>query len=456
MGRILVVDDEEGLRRMLAIVLGRDGHQVAVAASGADALERLAAEPAEVVLTDLRMDGMDGLALLARVRAAHPDTVVAVMTAHAEWDTAVQAMRQGAFTFLRKPFDNAAVRSVVARACHARDRLVAARSAGEHPHTIHLVGASAAVQRVQHLIEQVATSDATVLVLGESGTGKELVARAVHYASLRADGPMVRVNAGALAPGLLESELFGHVKGAFTGAIEDRPGLFALADRGTLFLDEVGELAPETQVKLLRILESGEYLPVGGREVRRCDVRIVAATNRDLAALVQDGSFREDLYYRLAVVPIELPPLRDRREDIPLLAGHLLARHAVKLRRGVSGFAAEALLAMESWPWPGNIRELDNRIQRGVALTPEGLIQRDALFGLDRTPAPSADRPGDDPEAGLRTGGTLALEDWLQTQERRMLAAAIEACDGNLTAAAERLGLTFRQIRYKVRQLGMR
>jgi transcriptional regulator with GAF, ATPase, and Fis domain len=345
---------------------------------------------------------------------------------------------------------------VVARACHARDRLVAARSAGEHPHAIHLVGASATIQQVQQLIERVATSDATVLVLGESGTGKELVARAVHYASLRADGPMVRVNAGALAPGLLESELFGHVKGAFTGAIEDRPGLFALADRGTLFLDEVGELAPETQVKLLRILESGEYLPVGGREVRRCDVRIVAATNRDLEAQVRDGAFREDLYYRLAVVPIVLPPLRERREDIPLLAGHLLSRHAVKLRRGVTGFAAEALLAMESWPWPGNIRELDNRIQRGVALTPEGLIQREALFGLDRTPAPAADRPGDDPEAGLRAGGTLVLEAWLQDQERRMLAAAIAACDGNLTAAAERLGLTFRQIRYKVRQLGMR
>jgi DNA-binding NtrC family response regulator len=272
----------------------------------------------EVVLSDLRMAGVDGLALLERIR--HPANVpgseppfVVLMTAFAEWDTAVRAMRLGAYDLLRKPFDNQQARAVVARAAAARERHLAARSAGEHHAAIQIIGSSKPVQDLHRLIEQVSTTDSTVLVTGESGTGKELVARAVHYASLRAEGPMMRINSGALAPSLLESELFGHMKGAFTGAIEDRPGLFALADKGTIFLDEVGDLAMETQVKLLRILESGEYLPVGGREVRTCDVRVVAATNRDLSAMVQAGTFREDLFYRLAVIPVHLPPLRERR-----------------------------------------------------------------------------------------------------------------------------------------------
>jgi DNA-binding NtrC family response regulator len=464
MGRILVVDDEAGLRGMLDIILRRDGHQVIQAANGQEALKLIGTDPAiELVLSDLRMEQMDGLSLLAQVRQYHPDILVIIMTAFAEWDTAVRAMRQGAYNFLRKPFDNQVVRALVGRALDARGHYLATRSQGSagQPPAVHLVGQSRSIQQIQTTIEQVSTTDSTVLVTGESGTGKELVARAVHYASMRSDGPLVRINSGALAPSLLESELFGHVKGSFTGAIEDRQGLFALADGGTLFLDEVGELAAETQVKLLRVLEIGEYLPVGGREVKTCNVRIVAATNRDLSAMVKSGDFREDLYYRLAVIPLHLPPLRERREDIPLLAGHLLARHAVKLRRGITGFTQDALDAMLGHAWPGNIRELDNRIQRGAALTDTGDISYNALFGdLSVRPVGATAKPsvkaGDELRARIGLRETIDLEKELADYERSLMEAALTVTDDNLTEAAKLLGISFRQIRYKVRQLGLR
>jgi DNA-binding NtrC family response regulator len=477
MGSILVVDDEPGLRQMLEVVLRRDGHTVIGCPDGQTALMALAKDPGiEVVLSDLRMQAMDGLTLLGEIRRRHPDVFVIIMTAFAEWNTAVQAMRLGAYNFLKKPFDNQVAKTLVNRAIGAREHRLASKAAGEQAAPVHLVGGSPALQAVQTLIEQVSTTDSTVLVTGESGTGKELVARAIHYASLRADGPMVRVNSGALTPSLLESELFGHVKGAFTGAIEDRQGLFALADGGTLFLDEVGELAPETQVKLLRVLEDGEYLPVGGRDVRTCNVRVVAATNRDLGVMVQAGTFREDLYFRLAVIPVHLPPLRERTEDIVLIAGHLLARHAVKLRRGVNGFTPEALDAILRHPWPGNVRELDNRIQRGVALTSSGEITPDALFGempgtraltplpgtLLVQPAPVAPLPvGGQPTAAVLRQRIAArqqidLEGELQRIERALLEEALNVTTDNLTEAAALLGISFRQIRYKVRQLGLR
>ena len=466
MGSLLIVDDEPGLRQMLEVVLRRDGHQVQVCADGTAALALLATDPhIELVLSDLRMEPMDGLKLLTEVRKRHPEVFTIIMTAFAEWDTAVQAMRLGAYNFLRKPFDNQAVKTLVSRALAARDHRLAAKAAGESAAPVHLVGSSPAIQAVQTLIEQVSTTDSTVLITGESGTGKELVARAIHYASLRSDGPLVRVNSGALTPSLLESELFGHVKGSFTGAIEDRQGLFALADGGTLFLDEVGELAVETQVKLLRVLENGEYLPVGGRDVRTCNVRVVAATNRDLTAMVQAGSFREDLYFRLAVIPVHLPPLRERPEDIALIAGHLLARHAVKLRRGVTGFDSEALQGLLRHPWQGNVRELDNCIQRGVALTNAGEITVAALFGeipgaRSRTPLPGATLTPSGGNAVLR--GRIAaktpidLESELQRYERALVEEALNATGDNLTEAATLLGISFRQIRYKVRQLGLR
>ena len=467
MGSILIVDDEPGLRQMLEVVLRRDGHTVTGCGDGAAALAALAADPGiEVVLSDLRMQPMDGLALLGEIRKRHADVFVVIMTAFAEWNTAVQAMRLGAYNFLRKPFDNQAMKTLVSRALGAREHRLAAKAAGEAAPPVHLVGSSPAIQAVQTLIEQVSTTDSTVLVTGESGTGKELVARAIHYASLRSDGPLVRVNSGALTPSLLESELFGHVKGSFSGAIEDRQGLFALSDGGTLFLDEVGELATETQVKLLRVLENGEYLPVGGREVKTCNVRVVAATNRDLGLMVQAGTFREDLYFRLAVIPVHLPPLRERVEDIVLIAGHLLARHAVKLRRGVTGFAPEALQAMLRHAWTGNVRELDNCIQRGVALTTSGEITSAALFGeipgtRALTPLPGASSATPAGGNALLRGKVAAkqaidLEAELQRYERALVEEALNATGDNLTEAAALLSISFRQIRYKVRQLGLR
>jgi len=455
MGRILVVDDEPGVRTLLDVMLRRDGHEVHLAASGSAALAHLAADPAiEVVLSDLRMDEGDGLSLLSEHRRSGHPAFIIIMTAFADWPTAVQAMRLGAYTFLRKPFDNDLARSVVARTLAAHDRHLAASSAGEGQAGIHLIGGSAAIQEIQRVIEQVSTTDSTVLVSGESGTGKELVARAIHYSSLRADGPMVRVNSAALTTSLLESELFGHVKGSFTGAIADRQGMFALADGGTLFLDEVGELASETQAKLLRVLESGEFQPVGSPTMQRANVRVVAATNRDLSVMVRSGTFREDLLYRLAVIPMHLPPLRERRDDVPLLAGHLLARHAVKLRRGITGFTADAIAALLAYSWPGNIRELDNCVQRGVALAGSGDITREHLFG-DRI-LPSGGGQADVYVERLQTGQQIDGEAAVAAYERTLIQAALLATDDNLTEAAKRLGISFRQIRYKVRQLGLR
>lgn len=456
MGRVLVVDDEPGVRTLLQVMLRRDGHEVLLAEDGTTALTQLAADrEIEVVLSDLRMDRGSGLDLLsAHQRSGHTAFII-IMTAFADWPTAVQAMRLGAYTFLRKPFDNDLVRSVIARALAAHDRHLAASEAGETQAAVPMIGASPALQEVQRLIEQVSTTDSTVLVTGESGTGKELVARAIHYSSLRADGPMVRINSAALTPSLLESELFGHVKGAFTGAIADRSGLFALANGGTLFLDEVGELAAETQAKLLRVLETGEFQPVGGHDTLRANVRVVAATNRDLTAMVKAGTFREDLFYRLAVIPIHLPPLRERREDVPLLAGHLLARHAVKLRRGVTGFTPSAIEALLAYPWPGNVRELDNRVQRGVALAGSGEISREHLFA-DLSIPPNAAQVDDGLISRLKSGHTIDGEQAVAAYERALVQAALQATDDNLTEAAKRLGITFRQMRYKVRQLGLR
>lgn len=485
MSHILIVDDEVNLREMLQMALERDHHQVSTAANGVEALTLLKEhQDIEVVLTDMRMDEMDGLTLIETCAKEHPQVVCIIMTAFAEWDSAVQAMRLGAFNFIHKPFDNDIVRGTVNRAAHAYEQRLVANNSNRNDEQFNIIGSSASVQKLQQTIEKVSPTDATILIHGESGTGKELCAHAVHYHSLRSDGAFVRINSGALAETLLESELFGHKKGAFTGAIEDKPGMFELANGGTLFLDEVGELSLNTQVKLLRVLESGEYTPVGGREAQRCDVRVVAATNRDLQDMVKSGAFREDLYYRLAIITLELTPLRKRIEDIPLLAGHLLKRHAVRLRRGVGNFTKEAMSALEKYNWPGNIRELNNRIQRGVALTNDGDIEIDSLFGdLDETvtgvwrslsnsgsitaskrrvsEASDALEPKQEDKIAaaiqsIDAGNEIDLEAVCMQVERTLIKAALEAADYNMTDAAKKLGISFRQMRYKVKNHGLK
>ncbi len=491
MGRVLIVDDEPGLRETLTLILKRDGHDVDSVTSGEEALSFLQIhDDVQVVLSDIRMGGMTGLELLSHVRKDYHDVFFILMTAYAAWDTSTEAMRLGAFNFIAKPFDNNAVRMMVRRACDSHDHYIASLQSGEHVSPlIDLIGCSPQIQAVQRLIEQIAATDTTCLVTGRSGTGKELVSRAIHYGSMRSDGPLVRVNAGALTSTLLESELFGHVKGAFTGATHDRPGLFSLADGGTLFLDEVGELSLETQVKLLRVLESGEYIPVGGTDLCYCDVRVVTATNRDLKMMVTNETFREDLFYRLAVIAIELPPLKERIGDIPLLVGHMLARHGKRMPTASIRITEDAMRAMQGYAWPGNVRELDNRIQRALTLASGADIDVEDIFGdlagsktgmwraISSTPkttrvslaqeetealAPQPIQPEASLEVGvdlkeqLQRGASIDLEAEVMHYERELMEAALKKTDHNLTEAAKLLGISFRQIRYKARTLGLR
>ncbi|HEY6099242.1 MAG TPA: sigma-54 dependent transcriptional regulator, partial [Anaeromyxobacter sp.] len=377
MARILVADDHDALREGMVLSLTRLGHEVQGVRGGAEAIAAYRKRPADVVVTDLRMVPVDGIEVVRRLREADPEATVLVVSAHGTIPIAVEAMREGAIDFIEKPFSPEVLRARVQKAVEiARERRGArtARARAEaleedlgRAHDPHgLVGSSEPMRRVHEQIRKVAPTDATVLVLGESGTGKELVARAVHDGSPRKEKPFVSVSCAAIPEGLLESELFGHEKGAFTGAIRRKLGRFELAHEGTLFLDEVGEIPPSIQVKLLRVLQERKFERVGGEETVEVDVRVVSATNRDLAALVKAGRFREDLYYRLDVVPIALPPLRERPGDVEELARYFLGRTAPRLGRAVNGFAPEALELLRRHRWPGNVRELENVIEQAL------------------------------------------------------------------------------------------
>ncbi len=449
--RILVVDDERGMREVLSVLLEREGHAVTVASDGAEALEKYGGVRPDLVLVDVRMPKMDGIALLRALKGRDPGALVIVMTAYSTWDSAVEAMRLGAFDYFRKPFDNREIRATVARALAARRTLLAGGDAG-WAKVAAMVGHGQAMQEIFAVVRRVGPTDSTVCITGESGTGKELIARALHSASPRVGGPFITVNCGAFVETLLESELFGHVRGAFTGAVADRKGLFEVADGGTLFLDEIGEMAPQTQVKFLRVLEERRYAPVGAPEARPVDVRLIAATNKDLAEEVEVGRFREDLYYRLDVIPIHLPPLRERREDVPLLAGQFLARYARTMRKNVAALSKEAMELLLAYDWPGNIRELENVIQRAVALSEGPEIAPQDLAGRFAERGKVAAGPG---PAAIPPGG-MDLEAHLEAVERRYLEEALRRTGGHLTKAAELLGMTFRAIRYKVQKLGLK
>lgn len=444
---VLVVDDEPGLRRFLQLLLSGEGWTVDVAESAEQALQVYDPARHDVVLQDMQMPGMDGIALIEALAKRDADATSVVMTAFSTWDSAVQAMRLGAYDYVKKPFDNDEIKRLVHRALERR-RALRAGQRGVRP-ARPLIGNSAQLTAVLRLIERAATTDATVLVSGESGTGKELVARQLHHASLRRDRAFLSINCGALPGSLLESELFGHAKGAFTGAIADKPGLFALADGGTLFLDEVGEMEPDVQVKFLRALETREVMPVGGRAPVTFDVRFVAATNRDLAQEVSAGRFREDLFYRLNVIPVTLPPLRERVEDIPLLVGHFLNRYNAKMGRALEGVSEPALRALMAHDWPGNIRELENAVQRAVALAEGSRVTLADLPGLSEAavPEPASRELQTIPPDGLD------LEAHLAGIERTLIEAALERTDGHVTNAAKLLGMSFRQLRYRIKKL---
>ena len=449
--RILVVDDERSLREFLEIFFRREGYAVETVASVDEALVALAADDFDVVISDVQMSGGSGLDLLRRVKETAPDCVVIMITAFATTETAIEAMKQGAYDYILKPFKVDELRLVVEKALEKKllaDENQRLRTA-LRSRSRTLVGSSTVLARVHELIAQVASTRTNVLVSGESGTGKELVARAIHDLSERRDKPFIAVNCGAIPENLLESELFGHVRGAFTGAVSNKPGLVETADGGTLFLDEIGELPASLQVKLLRLIQDKTLRRVGGNHDQRVDVRIVAATNRDLRAEVQGGRFREDLYYRLNVIQIALPPLRERMEDVPLLVQHFLEKYRRELGKSVTGVSPAAMEKILAHRFPGNVRELENLIERAVALA------RGPTLGVEVLPA-SVLEPGGPSQPQPRTatpGGNL--DEVLASYERGLLADALARAGGVKKRAARLLGISFRSFRYRLEKLGL-
>ena len=453
MGRILVADDHDPLRRALARALSSAGHEVEEAANGNAAIELLHVNQFDVVLTDLRMGGSNGLDVLRSAKANHPSTMVVLMTAFGSVHTAVEAMRSGAFDYVQKPFEIEEMELKIARALEHR-RLQYEVDYLRHTQTDiydfnHIVGASGALERVLTVVRKVAKSGSTVLISGETGTGKELIAGAIHHNSLRAGRNLVRVNCAALQENLLESELFGHEKGAFTSADRQRIGRFEQADGGTLFLDEIGDMSPSTQARILRVLQEHEFERVGGTRTIRVDVRVVTATNRHLADMVANGLFREDLYYRLNVVTIEMPPLRKRKDDIPALARSFVRRFSGELKKKIEGLDPQAEKTLIRYNWPGNIRELENTIERAVRLTEGSTITTDDL------------RIGE-----LSTTMTAAGEGALTVRipptgiplvdvERQAVLEALRMSNWVQKDAAELLSISPRVMNYKIRALGI-
>src|SRR5215210_3796363 len=382
MANLLIVDDEQSMRQLLSLVFGREGHQVRSAENGLRALELLRAAPADLIISDVKMPDMGGIELLKAARELLPDVVVVMMTAFATVETAREAFKLGADDFIQKPFDIEELKLIVAKGLEKlalkEEIKTLIKEQRERGNLGNIIGHSERMQAVYQMIETVAEVQSTILVTGESGTGKELVARAIHDLSPRAERPFVSINCGAFTETLLESELFGYVKGSFTGANTNRKGLFEAANRGTIFLDEIGEMSAAMQVKLLRVLQERKVRPVGAHEELDIDTRVIAATNRDLSAMVKDGSFREDLFYRVSVIPIELPPLRERSEDIPELTDHFVKKFCAQTGREL-GVSAKALPLLEEYSWPGNVRELEHTIERAVALESTPEIQPDRL-----------------------------------------------------------------------------
>ncbi len=441
-GRILVVDDEVNARAALVELLRDEGYVLEAAADAFKALGKVADFAPDLVLTDLKMPGMDGLALLARLRENDPDLPVVVMTAFGEVETAVRAMQSGARDYLAKPVNVGELSLVVSRELEQRRirqeaGLLRARLSEKYSFE-NIIGNAAPMQEVFKTVAQIASSRASVLVTGESGTGKELIAAAIHERSPRAKGPFVKLHCAALAESLLESELFGHERGSFTGALTRRDGRFFQANHGTLFLDEIGEISAAIQVKLLRFLQEREFERVGGNETIAVDVRVIAATNRNLKSMLAEGKFREDLYYRLNVINLEMPALRDRPSDVPLLASHFLRKYAAENSKDLRGFTAEALESLTAYSWPGNVRELENLIERAVVLAQSAEI---TVADLPAQFAPAKGRQK------LQIPGATMDE-----IERYAITKTLESTGGSTSAAAEILNISVRKIQYKLHE----
>ncbi len=447
--RILLVEDDDSLRVTQAMYLEREGFEVNAVGSGGEALRRIAADQYHAVVTDLRLDEVDGLEVLAAVKEKSPETEVILLTGFGSVDTAVEAMKAGAYDYLTKPVDPddlvITLKKAVERLQLRRQVAFLQKEVAQQAGIGQIVAVSPEMQQLMTLIQQVAQNDATVLIEGESGTGKELMARYIHHSGRKADGPFVAINCGALPESLLESELFGHVKGAFTGAIKDKKGLFEMADGGTLFLDEIGETSPSFQVKLLRILEDGTFRRVGGTMEHRVNVRIIAASNKDITSLVQKGQFRRDLYYRLKVIPIYLPPLRKRVADIKPLAEHFVSHYANHMGRRPSSLSPEAIDRLQAHTWPGNVRELENAIERALIFCQGEEIQpSDLPLEVCMPPVEAFE--------SLESSDDMSMETVEQAHIRRVL----EHCQWNRTRAARELGIGYNTLWRKMKKYGIK
>jgi two-component system response regulator PilR (NtrC family) len=453
--RILVVDDERSMRELLAIVLRREGYEVVLAENGRTAIEALEREPIDILISDIKMPDLSGVDVLRAAKRIDQDILGIMITAFASTESAIEAMRLGACDYLSKPFDvdllKMKVREKVENRQIRQENVLLKRTLGLSHQFSNIIGRSEAMLAVFKMIETIARTSSTILLTGESGTGKGLVAQAIHFQSLRRDKPMVSLNCGAMPETLLESELFGHMRGAFTGADANKKGLLEVAEKGTLFLDEIGEMSAVVQVKLLRVLQERRFRRLGGLEELQADIRVIAATNRDLDKAVAEGRFREDLYYRINVIPITLPPLRERREDIPFLAEHFLAKYAEQMGKPVMTIARSAMDLLLLHDWPGNIRELENVLERAVALEATPTILPESLPPSIR----GAGQRNGTPVDGLPESG-FDLEAHVKQIECSYIAEALQRAGGVQVRAAELLGMSFRSFRYYVKKYNLR
>ncbi len=459
MASVLVVDDERSMRDFLKILLEKEGHKVAIAESGKTALDILDNQQVDVIVSDIRMPGMTGIDLLEAVKEQSPDLPVIMITAFASPDDAVLAMKNGAFDYITKPFNVDEIKSVIESATSKTQQTIKPKDLStSFP---EIIGKSREMLKIFDMIQRVAPTPANVLIYGESGTGKELVAQAIHKHSKVADQNFVPITCSAIPEDLMESELFGHVKGSFTGAICDKSGLFNEADNGTAFLDEIGELTPIIQTKLLRVLQEREIKPVGGTRTKRINVRIIAATNKVLEEEIREGRFREDLFYRLAVVPMRVPPLRERKEDVPMLVDHFLKKYSRLLAKEVQEISSYGLQVLMNYHFPGNVRELENIIERGVALAGSNIILPESLTFSGKMKPAAPDTASNEYGDLFRAAASeeelfdLGIEKIIDNLEKRLITHALKKTNNSKMRAAELLQLSFRSLRYKVKKYGL-
>jgi len=453
MVKILIIDDEKSILDLLSVVFKKEGYSVETSLSAKTALELIDKEEFDLILTDIKLPQMSGMKILKYVKEKYPAMPVVMITAYGTIKQAIEALKMGAMDYIVKPFNMEELKIIVAQGLENRriqqENVLLKKDLEEKYGMNNMVGKSKKMLEVYNLIEKIAVTDSTVLISGESGTGKEIAARAIHFYSRRRERPFVSINCGALPENLLESELFGHVKGSFTGAIANKKGMFETAEKGTLFLDEVGEMSPWTQVKLLRTLQDRKVRRVGGTEEFPIDVRIIGATNQDLKKRIEEGKFREDLFYRLNVISLELPPLRDRKEDIPLLVSHFLSKYCDKMGRDMKRMAPRVMKVFESYSWPGNVRELENSIERVIAIEDRETITESSLPEELISPQREQDRSYE-----VKPG--FDLNTTLDDISRNFVQQALQRTNGNLKETATLLGINYRSLRYLIEKLGLR